>query len=77
MTTHPEFPRCPIRGHKGHELRLIREAKQDGTGTPFWLLACPTDNHRFLFIPGGYANTGEMPHFTKPRWGWSKKIWGE
>lgn len=64
------FPPCPVRGHDGHELTLVSEHVQDGTGQRAYMIACPGGRYRFFYIPVVFERVGSMVRFTRPRHGW-------
>lgn len=61
---------CPIRGHQ-HELKVVRNIVQKGTGNKAALWECPGGNYRWLVLDG--QQPSPLLRFSKPRYGWKKE----
>lgn len=69
----PEFPPCQVKGHD-HELVYFYTVEQVGTGERAYLLGCPTNMYRFMYLPKVWEELGRMAKYIKPTWGWPKGI---
>jgi hypothetical protein len=68
-TAEIEFPPCQVKGHD-HELKVIREVAQQGTGNKAFVLECPTGKYRYFYIESVWCLLGQMARLDRPRWGW-------